>query len=104
MRNRQHGPTRTLAAERQLDSPCKQRLGGAVVDQLDYVALALHAEGRAEVSDSSEIADSWRKLAETYRLLAGHLAKKNRRQSTHPTNRKSEDDTTSGDDYPRQIW
>jgi hypothetical protein len=67
----------------------------------DYVALALRAEERAEVADSSEVADCWRKLAETYRLLAGHLAKKVHR-STHPA--KSEDDATSGDDYPRQIW
>ena len=41
------------------------------MDQLDYVALALRAEGRAEASDSSEIADCWRKLAETYWLMAG---------------------------------
>jgi hypothetical protein len=74
------------------------------VDQLDYVAMALRAEQRAEVSDSSEIADCWRKLAETYWLLAGHLAKNDRHKSIHPTNRISGDDATSGDDYPRQIW
>jgi hypothetical protein len=66
------------------------------VDQLDYVALALRAEERAEVADSSDIADCWRRLAETYWLLAGHLAKKDRR-STQPANRKSKDDTASGD-------
>ena len=52
------------------------------MDQLDYVALALRAEERAEVADSSDIADCWRQLAETYWLLAGHLAKKDRQVNT----------------------
>ena len=79
--------------------PAKQTPGG-VVDQLDYVALALRAEERAEVSDSYEIANCWRNIAETYRLLAGHLARKDR----HSPNVKSKDDTTSEDDFPRPIW
>jgi hypothetical protein len=66
----------------------------------DYVALALRAERRAEASDSSDIADCWRKLAETYWLLAGHLAMKDRLQ----TNGKSKDAAASEDDFPRQIW
>jgi hypothetical protein len=50
-------------------TPPAKRLGERIVD--DYVALALRAEERAEVADSPEIADTWRKIAETYRLLAG---------------------------------
>jgi hypothetical protein len=61
------------------------------VDQSDYVALALRAERRSEASDCSEIADCWRKLAQTYWLLAGQLAGKDRMR----TNGKSKDEATS---------
>ena len=66
----------------------------------DYVALALCAEQRAKVADSPEIANTWRKIAGAYRLLADLLAKEGRLRK----NGKSKDESAGEDDFPRDIW
>ena len=68
------GVTGTLAAERVDALPCTDRRGVAV-HHPDYEARAIRAADQAERAVTHEMADSWRRLAESCRMLASQVAR-----------------------------